>query len=340
MSGLGSSKKKTLILFLNMGGPETLEDIPKFLQNIFEDKDMIQLPFPMNLFQKQFGKMVSIFRSKGTRHMYGQIGNGSPILLITESLANKVKSNLVESGLDVDTQVVMRYTYPRVEELKSQITNGYDHILLFSQYPHYASATTGSSFNDFYRFLETQENTSHLTITEIDDWTTQGFYIDWWSDEIKNKLTQFQKDGMVMDKNVHVVFSAHGLPQKYVDRGEQYPRRIEEAKQLIIDGLGEYKNQISFHLSYQSKVGPLPWLRPYTDKTVEEISKTSPSTIIMVPLGFVSDHVETLYEIDILYGDLAKKYGVRNYVRVSVPNDDDDYANKVAQFLQGYLEEN
>ncbi|OLS24046.1 MAG: Ferrochelatase [Candidatus Heimdallarchaeota archaeon LC_2] len=336
MDPLVSTKKKYGIIYFNMGGPDNLDEVRPFLYNLFSDSEIINLPWFLKPFQKRLAWLVAKFRSKATKKMYGLIGGRSITNEITLKLANGVTVELQNKGIETTSVLAMRYAAPRVYEAielleKEDITT----LVLFTQYPHYAKSTTGSSYNDFYNHL----NGSHLKDLEtivIEDWGNEVEYINWWVNGITDKVTNLK---IPIDENLHIVFTSHGLPMKYIKAGETYPEKIESAKTEIVNKLGEIGTNSSIHLAYQSKAGPLPWLQPYTHNKLEEISKLSPSAVIMVPLGFVSNNVETLYEIDILYADLAESLGITNYIRVEVPDHNPLYTKEIANMLYRYIEE-
>jgi len=330
----GKQVEKVDIILLNMGGPKTLEEIPNFLKNLFADKDLIQIPFPINAIQPLIAWIISKSRTNYTTEMYRMIGGGSPIYEITKTFGSELEEELRLKNLNADVSIEMRYSYPRARDVVPHL-NG-DQIVLFSQYPHYADSTSGSSFRELIR--EYNRSGGKGRILEIKDWSTADFYVNWWVEEIKKKLFELEETGIRLTKKTHVIFTSHGLPQSYIDRGERYTERIDESRNKIIEKLGTLAEKISFHQSYQSRAGPFPWIRPYTDELLEQLAEDRSDAVIMVPLGFVTDHVETLYEIDILYRDLAEELGIDNYHRVAVPNSDQDYVKGAAEFIIKTLE--
>jgi len=315
-----------------MGGPATLEDIRPFLYKLFNDKDMIRLPFFMKPFQSVFAYLVAKFRTPGTTEMYRQIGDGSPILGITTDLAKKIQKEVNELGYQSITTIAMRYTYPRVPDAVDILKKEkIQQLLLFTQYPHYDKATTGSSYNEFYKSIQGDPYFKDMNITQIDDWGDQDEYIDWWVNGIRNLIKKKQLS------NVQLIFTVHGIPQNYVKKGSKYPSRVEACVQEIYERLEDIQDKFTHHLSYQSKAGPLPWTQPYTDDLLEELAAEGHHKVVMVPLGFVSNHVETLYEIDILYKDLADSLGINEYYRVEVPDANDMYAKDMAKMLIRFI---
>lgn len=309
----------TSIVLLNMGGPKSQDEIRPFLYNLFADPELIRLPTLMKPLQKPLAWLIAKMRTQKTAKMYEQIGGGSPIVSITESLAEKL-----ETELAAKSTVAMRYNNPRAQDALQKIRNK-QHIILFSQYPHYAESTSESSIRDFHRQLALL-NDYKPKITEIKEWGTEPEYIDWWVKGLQKALAK-----VADNSNVHVIFSAHGLPERYIKQGEKYPERLKASMNRIISHIDL---PLKHYLAFQSKNGPLPWTQPYTNELLLEIAKIEPSAVIIVPLGFVTDHVETLYEIDILFKQLALTAGIPQFIRVDVPNADDEYAKSIAQMLR------
>lgn len=328
--------KKVGIVLLNMGGPKDLEAVRPFLFNLFADGDIINLPLLIKPFQKQIALLIAKIRTPSTSKMYEQIGGGSPILPITEDLGNKLIEQLNTSKTNFVSAVAMRYTKPGSEDaVKKLINENVTDVILFSQYPHFADSTSGSSLRDFYAAVNKYDYYPD-SITEIDEWGTEPEYLEWWISGIKEKLEGLS---VPLNKNVHLIFSAHGLPKRYIDRGETYPDRVKDAVDLIVNDLGEIADQISIHLSFQSQAGPIEWTKPYTDELLKEIADNNGKAVIIVPIGFVSNHVETLYEIDILYKNQALEAGIEIYERVEVPDANENYAEMIANLVRRRWEE-
>jgi ferrochelatase len=321
-------EQKIGIVFLGMGGPSDLDEVRPFLYNLFSDPDIINLPFLLKPFQKMIAWMIAKFRTPQTKQMYQQIGNGSPIISITANHANLVEEELRSKGINAKCYPCMRYTEPRAKTVVDEIRKeDFTDIVLYPQYPHYANATTGSSFNDFYKHYNLNGAITH----EISDWGMEEVYLNFWVEGIKNQLLKY-----TATKNVHLLFSAHALPKRYIDAGEKYPEKVREAVDEIIRRVDA--SHISTHLSYQSQAGPVEWTRPYTTDKIKEIAKENPDVLIVVPIGFVSNHVETLYEIDILYADEAKEVGIPEFVRIEVPDADQMYSKQVAEMILNKIE--
>lgn len=303
------SENKTCILLMNMGGPATLDDVEPFLYNLFMDPDIIEIPLG-KLLRPFIARKISKKRSAKVRGYYEKIGGGSPLLRLTENQAAALETTLSSYG-DFKTFVAMRYSPPFTEEaIREIILEAPRRIVLFPLYPQYSGTTSGSSFNEFYRVWK-KIGKEDVNIVEIKDWHNHSGYISAWVDLIKESLEATNNN------STHIIFSAHGIPQKMVENGDPYQEQTEETVRLILE---ELKWDGTWHLSYQSKVGPVKWLEPATDKLLEELGQMGAESVLMVPISFVSDHSETLYEMDIQYKELAKETGIKNFKRTKTAN--------------------
>lgn len=310
----------TGVILLNLGGPDSLQAVKPFLYNLFSDREIIRLgPAP---FQKPLAWLISTLRSPKTEKMYSQIGGKSPILDITqaqakaleEALNNHPNSSVAqgERGRITDhTQffkvyIGMRYWRPFTEEVVDQISrDGIRKVIGLSLYPHYSITTSGSSISQFEKAASGQG----MEIITIHSWHNHPLYIEALVDVIKKGLGSFSPSSFSRRpsalSDIHVLFSAHSLPQKIIDQGDPYVDQTVGTIREI-----EKRLPITWHLSYQSKSGPVKWLEPSTESKLEELAHAGIKNVLMVPISFVSDHIETLYEIDILYKDLAERLGL------------------------------
>jgi ferrochelatase len=301
------------IILLNMGGPDSLQAVRPFLRNLFSDRDIIQLGPPF--LQKPLAWLISTLRSGKTEKAYSLIGGKSPIVDITRNQANALQTALnshelsqkdSSAGLSCQVFVGMRYWHPLIEEIVPQIrSSGIQKLIALSLYPHYSCTTAGSSL----RKLEQETVNTDLDVFPISSWFDHPLYIDALATQIRKGIDSFQKDlsagGKDPGSGIHLLFSAHSLPQKIIDGGDPYDRQIRETIAAVTKKLS-----VPWHLSYQSRSGPVKWLEPSTEKKLEQLSKDGVRHILVVPVSFVSDHIETLYEIDLLYRDMARSHGV------------------------------
>lgn len=326
---------KYAIILLNMGGPQNLGEIKSFLQELFSDTNLIQLPFFLKPFQAFIAKIIANFRYKATQKMYQQIGGGSPIVGITNKFATNIAG---EFDMTVVVKPVMRYSQPRSYQVICQLEElGVENITLFSQYPYNSSATTGSSVKDFMKYFNQSKLKDNCKISVLDNWGLEQVYTNWWVNGVVKELKKLKELGIELDEKIQVVFTAHGLPKSYIERGDKYKDEVEASMGIIVDEIIKKGYSPTFHLSYQSKVGPVEWIRPYTCDIIKQVADQAVA-MIMVPLGFVSNHVETLYEIDILYKNTATDLGISKFVRVEVPGENKIYSRGIAKMLKKSME--
>lgn len=287
--------KKTAVLLLNLGGPETLEDVEPFLYNLFSDRQIIRLG-PAFL-QKVLARLIARRRAPKSRESYRLIGGGSPIGRITAQQAAALEKALQGNG-DFPVRVCMRYWRPGAAQVMAELAGlGVENIIALPLYPHYSKATTGSSLADLQRAA--RDVAPLMSITQIASWPTHPLYLDCLAERIREGAALF-------NERPEIVYSAHSLPKKFIDEGDPYVREIE----ATIAGL-EQRTGLPGRLCYQSRSGPVEWLAPSTPDMLEELAAQGCKNILMVPISFVSDHVETLYEIDMLYRQTARDLGMR-----------------------------
>lgn len=297
-----NSRNTTAILLLNLGGPDSPRAVKPFLYNLFSDRQIIRLG--PSFLQKPLARLISTARYRKTENIYKAIGGRSHLAEITNQQAEALEKLLnKENKTRFRVYVGMRYWHPFIEEAIKQISSdGIKRLIVLSLYPHYSSATSGSSIAKVKKIIEKYS----VEISYIDQWFKHPDYIDSLVEVIKKGLNSFSQAGIENpDENVHVLFSAHSLPKKIIDKGDPYVSQIKETINEILK-----KNSLNWHLSYQSKSGPVKWLKPSTDEKLKKLAKTGAKNILVVPISFVSDNVETLYEIDILYKQKAQKYGI------------------------------
>ncbi len=306
---------KTGILLLNLGGPDSLKAVRPFLYNLFSDRDIIRLG--PSFLQKPIAWMISTFRSKHAEGMYRHIGGKSPILDITKAQAVALEKALNEdkgsSPAEYKVYIGMRYWHPFTYDTVNEIVNnGVKRLIVLSLYPHYSKATTGSSVDEFNKYVKGQ----NIKIQYINEWPDFPPYIDSLSELIAKETLKLK------DQNYELLYSAHSLPESFIKEGDPYLDHIKTTIHKVNARLSEAPYNISglkWHLSFQSKTGPVKWLEPSTDETIQRLSSEGCKNLLVVPISFVSDHIETLYEIDILYKEMAKTMGI-NLIRCEALN--------------------
>jgi protoporphyrin/coproporphyrin ferrochelatase len=297
---------KTAVLLLQMGGPDSLDAIEPFLLNLFSDRDIIRIG-PAFL-QPLIARFIVKRRAPKVAAYYEKIGGKSPIRELTEVQAAALEKEL---GEDYRCFVAMRYWRPTtIEALAAIKKEGISRIIALSLYPHYSRATTGSSINELKRILK--DSGVRFEVAYIDRFYDHPLYIRALAERIEEGLARF-----TARSEVELVFSAHSLPQSFIDQGDPYLSHIEETVRLVMERLGE----VDHHLAFQSRAGPVKWLEPSTEEMLRHLAAHGSKNLLMVPLSFVSDHIETLYEIDIQYAEEAKALGVENFRRSPSLND-------------------
>ncbi|MBT66785.1 MAG: ferrochelatase [Synechococcus sp. NP17] len=300
------------ILLLNLGGPERIQDVGPFLYNLFADPEIIRLPNP--ILQKPLAWLISTLRSSKSQKAYRSIGGGSPLRRITEQQARELQSLLRQRGVDATSYVAMRYWHPFTESAVADIkADGIDEVVVLPLYPHFSISTSGSSFRELQRLRQMDERFEALPLRCIRSWYDHPGYVRSMAELIAEQV--LASDDV---QKAHIFFSAHGVPKSYVeDAGDPYQQEIQACTALIMAEVEAIVGHSNPHtLAYQSRVGPVEWLKPYTEEALEELGKAKTQDLVVVPISFVSEHIETLEEIDIEYRELATESGVVNFRRV------------------------
>jgi ferrochelatase len=301
------------VILFNMGGPETLADVRPFLFNLFSDPEIVRLP--VRAMQRPLAWLISTARHKKSSGYYAQIGGGSPLRRITEEQAVALREELARRGVEAKVYVGMRYWRPFTEEAIDQIArDGVNELVLLPLYPQFSVSTTGSSFKDFEALMDKRNGLQRMRRHYIPQWHTHETYIEAIARQIAVEIEKFSDPD---PGRIHLLFSAHSVPQSYIENGDPYLHHTEETVRLVSEKLGGHS---PVHLSFQSKVGPVKWLEPSTDAKLRELAAWGVEQILAIPISFVSDHIETLYELDILYKELAGEIGIKTYRRVPALN--------------------
>lgn len=299
------SEKPTGVVLLQLGGPDSLPSVEPFLYNLFCDPDIIDLPLAF-LFRKPLAGLISSRRAPKVQQFYKRIGGRSPILKLTRRQASALEREL-QGKINAKVYVAMRYWHPMTEEVIDQILrDGLERVILLPLYPHYSKTTTGSSVNEWNRILA-RHGSNHLQADLVDQYCEHPLYI---SALIRNITIALKRVPLRDRSKVHLLFSAHGTPMKLVKSGDPYQHQIIRTYNAVVS---EGKFALPHHLCYQSKVGPQKWLQPSLTDTIERLAKENVSHVIVIPVAFVSDHSETLWEINIETKEEAKHLGIRYF---------------------------
>ncbi len=325
--------KKTAVVLFNMGGPDDQDSVKPFLFNLFSDPDIIKLPLSF-LFQKLLAFIIVTARGEAAKKNYQLMGGGSPQLTITRQQADALKNKLKQEGLDLPVYVAMRYWHPFTEETVAQLVDDdIEHIVFTSLYPHYSHTTNGSSMNELKRVLKKKNLTDKLKLSVVPAYYKDPEYLKSLAGCMASGL---EEGNWACDlKEVRILFSAHSLPVSHVERtNDPYPKQIENCCQWVME---QYFPDNEWDLAYQSKVGKMPWLGPGTDGVLAYYAGKHIDNILVVPISFVSDHIETLVEIDQEYIPEAKEMGVQHIHRAPVMNTRPDYIQLLARLVQEKL---
>ncbi|MDD2852225.1 MAG: ferrochelatase [Desulfuromonadaceae bacterium] len=310
---------KTAVLLLQMGGPDSLPAIEPFLYNLFSDRDIIRIG-PAFL-QPVIARFIARRRAKKVLEYYRKIGNKSPIRELTEQQATELEKVL---GSGYRCFVAMRYSHPdTAEALAAILREGITNVIALSLYPHYSRATVGSSINALQR--ELKKCAAPLKVSYINQFYDHPAYIAALAEKIEQGLAGFSERN-----RVQLVFSAHGLPQSFIDSGDPYLAHIQETVRLAMMRFGG----VSHHLAFQSRAGPVKWLEPSTEAKISELASSGCTELLMVPISFVSDHIETLYEIDIQYKEEATALGIKDFRRIGALNSSPAFIACLAQLVK------
>ncbi len=320
---------KSGVLLLNLGGPDTQADVQPFLYNLFADPELIRLPSPA--LQPLVAWLISNARAEKSRRNYAAIGGGSPLRKITVEQAQALQAQLVKAGYDIPIYVAMRYWHPRIESVVHQIkAEQITDLVVLPLYPQYSISTTGSSFKLLAELWQRDPELAQIRLTLINSWYDQPDYVNAMAASIREQLDHFEHPDQV-----HVLFSAHGIPESYVTKaGDPYQQEMEACVKLI----WKHVDRPNPHtLSYQSRVGSVKWLGPYTEDVIPALGADRLQHLLVVPISFISEHIETLQEIDIEYRELAHHSGIPDFRRVPALNSDPGFITALRKLVEPHL---
>ena len=311
--------KKAVILF-NLGGPDKIENVEPFLFNLFNDPAILNLP---NFLRYPLAKLISNRRAPVAKKIYEELGGSSPILKLTkeQSIALEIKLNKTQIETEYKCFIVMRCWNPRAEDVIREVKLfNPSEIILMPLYPQYSAATSGSSIKEWKNVCK--KNDYNIKTSTICCYPTDKNFINAHTNEILKKIKDIN--------NFKLIFSAHGLPEKNIKKGDPYQWQVEQSVKKIVESLND--ENLDWILSYQSRVGPLKWIGPSTETTIIENSKIG-KHIVLVPIAFVSEHSETLVELDIEYKEIADANGCKNYTRVPALGINEDFIKAISELI-------
>ena len=302
------AKPQIALLLLQLGGPKTQKDIPAFLEELFADV----LPLP-GMVARPLARLIAKRRTPEVGPLYAEIGGGSPLLENTQAQAEAVVAAFAERGIEAHVHIAMRYAPPRATEALAAMRAlgpGVPWVAV-PLYPQYSFATTRSSLDELYLLLSDEE-VARLHVLEA--YPAQRRYVDAVASGLEEALQKLAPDER---EQAHVLFSAHGLPMSLIREGDPYPEHIGLSVRSVLLALQQRMKLVpKWTLSYQSRVGPIKWLSPSTEDTLKKLGKAGEKVILVVPIAFVSEHIETLHELDIQLQQTARESGVQTYRRV------------------------
>ena len=312
------------IVLLNLGGPDSLDAVQPFLFNLFSDPDIIDFPLSF-LFRKRLAKMISTRRSPGVIEQYREIGGKSPLKDHTLRQAALLEEKLNER-MPARVYVAMRYWHPSTDEALDAIEqDGIKKVVLLPLYPQFSMATTTSSLKEWEKQLRLRN--LNIEYSLIEQYYDQPTFVDAWIERIQQGLERFPED---VRGEANILFSAHGTPMKLVRSGDPYSTHIAKTiEAIMLRGRFEQPH----HLCYQSKVGPLKWLTPSTPETIAKLATGGVENMLLAPIAFTSDHLETLFELGIEYRRQAKQSGVVQYEVAEGLNDSPKFIDALAELV-------
>lgn len=321
---MATTTRRVGVVLFQLGGPDTLEAIEPFLFNLFCDPDIIDFPFA-RIGRKPLAKLISATRARKVQHHYSVIGGGSPIRRFTEQQARALQLKLAGSGVDARCFVAMRYWHPFTTEAIAHLRAAQcDQIVLLPLYPHYSGTTTGSSLNEWRRLFR-----DDVPVHCVEAFYRHELYLDALVEKVEEALVRFPDP-----ERPELVFSAHSVPLAVIEKGDPYQRQIEETVELLMLR-GGWPNR--YRLCYQSKVGASKWLQPSLHKTLRDVAAAGVREICVVPISFVSDHVETLGEIDHEARAEARSLGIERFEMTSGLNDSPTFIAALAELVGSAL---
>ncbi|GAA5907122.1 ferrochelatase HEM15 [Sporobolomyces salmoneus] len=328
-----ATKPPTAIVMMNMGGPSTVPETGDFLSRLFHDGDLIPLPF-----QSTLAPLIAKRRTPKIEKQYADIGGGSPILKWTRIQGEGMVKLLDEMAPETaphKAYVAFRYANPLTETCLDEMKrDGVTRAVAFTQYPQYSCSTTGSSLNEMWKQTQNlvkEGEEQNIEWSVIDRWGVNEGFVDAVARNIEASLATYPAETR---DQVVLLFSAHSLPMSVVNRGDPYPSEVGASVSAIMHRLG---NKNPYRLVWQSQVGPSAWLGPQTSDAIKGYAKKQHNDLLLIPVAFTSDHIETLYELDLEYLEEAKELGMTGVKRVESLNDSPYFIRALADIASNHL---
>ena len=327
---MNQNSEKIAVILLNLGAPESLDEIKPFLHNLFSDPDIIDLPMG-KILRPLLAWNITRKRLPESTEIYEKIGGGSPLRRLSQKQADALESKLNQSGV-FKVYIAMRYWHPFTEiAVEELIAEGIKKVILLPLYPQYSKTSTGSSLHEFERVIKKRKD-SEVDFRLIHDYHDFPSYIDALTEKIREGINKFNGVG---NDDLHLLFSAHGVPLSVIEKGDPYEKQVRATVSLVASGL---ENIFPHSISFQSKVTKVEWLGPATDKIIPELGKNGVKNLLVIPVAFVSDHSETLFELDIFNRDLAAEAGIKRYEIMPALNDSQKFISALSELVLRKIE--
>lgn len=318
-------KQKVAVVLMNLGGPDSLKAVRPFLYNLFNDPAIISLPFP---FRPLLAGLISTLRAKKAQKIYEMLGGKSPLLENTQAQAQALKNVLSEklANKEIGVFIAMRYWHPfTFETLKEVEAFEPDEVILLPLYPQFSTTTTASSLRLWHQLSQQKP----WKLYDICCYPVLEGFTQAYKELICEALAKYEDPSQVK-----LLFSAHGLPQKVVDQGDPYADHVKKSVDLIMAEL--VPGKITYEICYQSRVGPLQWLTPSLEEALKQAA-IEQKKVIVVPISFVSEHSETLVELDIEYREKSQQWGVVSYERLPTVSTHPTFIKGIAEMVINLL---
>jgi len=320
------SEKKYGIILAYMGGPENRKEVRPFLANLFNDPHIISIPQPIRFF---VSRMIAYSRAGTAAEHYEEIGGGSPLKKFTSIQAEKLSEKLNGRGFDCTIRTGYSYSHPFIKEAMASFKDEpVDKIIAIPLYPQYSITTFGSIADDFRAAAKKYKLEDKLDLV-------QAYYDNDLHIRASVDLLEKALEKINLDEDYRVIFTAHSLPQSVIDKGDPYKKQIEKTMELILQKV----NIRDYVLSFQSKIGPVKWVQPSTVETIRKAGSEGIKQLVVMPIGFTCDHVETLHELDIELAEMARDGGVEHFVRAGVFNDHPQFIELLSDLVINKIHE-
>ncbi len=322
--------KKLAVVLFNLGGPDSPSAIKPFLLNLFRDPAILRVPF---FIRPLLARLIAGARLKPATENYAILGGKSPLLELTQGQAAALEQALSAPGIEAKCFIAMRYWHPFSLQTAAEVKAwGADEVFLLPLYPHYSTTTTGSSLAA-WREAALKLGLA-LPVTTLCCWFDDADYVAATAAIVRRSLHEARATASAP---LRILFSAHGLPETIVAKGDPYQYQIESTVQAVVDEMRLPGETLDWRVCYQSRATPQKWLDPSTESAVEEAARDG-KAVLVVPIAFVSEHSETLVELDVEYRELAEKLGVPGYYRVPAQNSDAAFIGALARAVHAARE--